>query len=383
MWLRRLECDFLIATMASRSNHTRYRDLGCDIFDVAEVSKIRRVESELFARLIGGTHISVGLTDSELRYRDENWTSDFFRKHRMSIRISASRIAEDRERRLWTAAVRKLLVSNPSAEVWLPLGGPHTDHLLTVDACFAAFAEDPALVSGRVIRVYGESPYMARYPRQMKQSLDTLRSAGVVLEAAPAPIDGALQQKRRLASVYDSQDIEGMRADTEASAHLHGGGAGPAEPLWTIRELPDKVDSSGILSAATTEPALVDNADAWAARNKGTANLRILLLMPTGKWAADLKRLVAAFPLARFEVVVSDPGGCMRGPGCPVRQDGYAHNRKWNAALGLALPGDHLFHEGTSDAVSRRGAQDLAGAAAVQILAWKRHAGNRINEPDA
>ena len=306
MWLKRFECEFLIATMASRSNHSRYRDLDCDIFDVDEVSKIRRLESELFARLVGGTHITVGLTDSDLRYRDENWTSDFFRQHRMSIRISASRIADGRERSRWTAAVRQLLASNPSAEVWLPLGGPHTDHLLTVDACFAAFAEDPSQVSGRVLRVYGESPYMARYPRQMQHSLDTLRNAGVVLESAPAPIDGAVQQKRRLASVYDSQYIEGMRVDTEASAHLHANAGGPAEPLWTIRELPKKVRWSGILSAATIEPALVSTAIAWAARNKGTANLRVLLLMPTGQWAGDLRLLMAAYPLAQFEVVVSD-----------------------------------------------------------------------------
>jgi hypothetical protein len=64
LWLRRLECAFAIATMASRSNHTRYRDLGYDYFDIKEVTEIRRRESELFARMIGGDHVSVGMTDA-------------------------------------------------------------------------------------------------------------------------------------------------------------------------------------------------------------------------------------------------------------------------------------------------------------------------------
>jgi LmbE family N-acetylglucosaminyl deacetylase len=302
MWTQRLEKEFVVATMASRSNHTRYRDLGYDFFDVEEATEIRRLESELFARLIGGTHIAVGLTDSDLRYRDARWTPDFFRQHHMSIRVSSSRIADDQERQRWTDAVRRLLAEHQSAEVWVPLGGPHTDHMLTVDACFAAFQADPSLVSGRILRVYGEFPYAARYPRQMSEALNALMSAGAVLEAVPAPIGTVTEQKRRLLSVYDSQDIEEMRMDIESSALALGSAAVQAEALWTLRKLPDRIDRSGLSSSANAGRVQAEAAAAWAARNRDAAAVRLLLLVPTGQWAADLALLCEAFPRARFEV---------------------------------------------------------------------------------
>lgn len=129
----------------------------------------------------------------------------------------------------------------------------------------------------------------------------------MLLEEAPAPIGDAVQQKRRLASVYDSQDIAAMHADINTSEHLHASDAGPAEALWIVRGLPSRVNASGILSGATTEPAQVSAAAAWMARNKNATSLRVLLLMPTGQWAADLQLLEAAFPLAHFDIVVSDP----------------------------------------------------------------------------
>lgn len=305
MWTLRHQCEFIIATMASRSNHTRYRDLGCEFFDVDEVTRIRRLESELFARLVGGSHVAVGLTDSELRYRDANWTSDFFQQHRMSIRVSSSRIAGSEERQRWTNAVMRLLTEHQSAEVWFPLGGPHTDHLLTADACFATFLANPALINGRILRIYGEFPYTARYPRQARMSFKALINSGTVLEEVQAPIDNELEQKRRLASVYDSQDIEGMLGYSDMSAPARGADKGPAETMWTIRTLPSKGNASGLLSAAIVEPALTDAAAAWTLRNKDAASLRVLLLMPTGQWARDLPMLFAAFPRAKFEVFVA------------------------------------------------------------------------------
>ncbi len=305
MWALRHQCEFIIATMASRSNHTRYRDLGCDFFDVGEVTRIRRLESELFARLVGGSHVAVGLTDSELRYRDANWTSDFFRQHRMSIRVSASRIANGEERQRWTNAVMRLLSEYQSAEVWFPLGGPHTDHLLTADACFATFLANPALIDGRILRIYGELPYTTRYPQQMRISFNALINSGAALEEVQAPIDKELEQKRRLTSVYDSQDVEGMLRYSDMSARARGADKGPAETMWTLRTLPSKGNDSGILSAAIIEPALRDAATAWTLRNKGAVSLRVLLLMPTGQWARDLDMLFTAFPRAKFEVFVA------------------------------------------------------------------------------
>jgi LmbE family N-acetylglucosaminyl deacetylase len=305
LWLRRLECQFVIATMASRSNHTRYADLDCDFFDIKEITEIRRRESELFARMIGGDYLSVGMTDAALRYHDGNWNSDFYLRHRMSVRVATSRIADDRERERWTEAVRRLLTEHPSAEVWFPLGGPHTDHMLTADACVAAFLSHPSLVAGRVLRVYQESPYTARYPRHMNGALDALRKSGAVLEQELSPMTEACERKRRLATIYDSQDIEEMRPDTDASELILGPALGRSELLWTLKTLPNRIDPGGIVSSAITRHERDGEIAAWVSHNRDTERLRVLLPMPTGRWAGDLELLSAAFPRATFEVYVA------------------------------------------------------------------------------
>jgi len=173
--------------------------------------------------------------------------------------------------------------------------------MLTADACFAAFLSNPSLVAGRVLRVYPESPYAARSRRHMGDALEALRNSGAVLEEALVRIDTACDQKRRLASIYDSQNIEEMRADTEAG-ELMRGSAGRSELLWTMKALPNQIDPSGIVSAAMAGRQREDDVAAWLSKNKEQERLRVLLSMPTGRWAADLEALCVAFPRAKFEV---------------------------------------------------------------------------------
>jgi LmbE family N-acetylglucosaminyl deacetylase len=305
MWLRRRQCAFVVATMASRSNHTLYHGLGRSYFDIEEVTEIRRRESELFARMIGGDHLSMGLTDAALRYRDTAWTLDFFLKHRMSINVGISRIANDQERKLWAEAVLRLLAAVPSAEVWIPLGGPHADHMLTVDACFSAFQSNPSLVAGRVLRIYQDIPYLARFPRYMSDAIENLRRAGVVLERELIPINESYGQKLRLTSVYASQSIRDLRGAIEVGALAYGRAVGYAELLWTMGTLPQNIDPIALRSMAVPERELEDVATAWVSNNRGAEHVRVLLLMPTGRWAADLQLLCSAFPRARFELYVA------------------------------------------------------------------------------
>jgi len=305
MWLRRRECNFIVATMASRSNHTSYYRGGLNYFDIEEVTRVRRRESELFARMIGGVHVPVGLTDAPLRYCDAQWTRDYFSRHRMSIDVRLSRMADDRELKLWSEAVQRLLTDTPSAEVWIPLGGPHTDHMLTTDACFAAFLSNPSLVNDRVLRVYEEVPYASRNTSHMNAALEALRNSGAMWEEELVSIDEAYNRKLRLASVYASQGIGEMRADVEASAQAHLSGAGHAEMLRTLRRLPDRVDPAGIMAAAQVGHAQDEEIAQWISKHKVKDRVRILLQMPTGRWAADLKMLCRMFPKARFEIYVA------------------------------------------------------------------------------
>ncbi len=302
MWIRRHECVFVVATMASRSNYTLYHELDLDYFDVDEVTELRRRESELFARMIGGDHLCVGLTDAALRYRDAHWTLDFFRRHRLSVRAATGRIADDRERRQWSHAVRRLLADVASTEVWFPLGGPHVDHLLTSDACCEVFQSDPTLVAGRTFRVYHDVPYLARYFRWMSDAVEAWRDAGAIMERELIPIDEVFEKKLRLASVYASQNTAAMRADIEASARAYAPTVAHAEVLWTLRTLPTHFRPSAIMATKMARLEQQETITDWVSNYEDADAVRILLLTPTGRWAADLQILCRGFPQARFEV---------------------------------------------------------------------------------
>ena len=292
MWLRRHECYFVIATVASRSNHTRYRDLGGN-HDINTVTEIRRREADLAARMLGGQHVSVGMTDAALRYHDAEWAADYYRRHRMSISASISRIADDAELRRWVDALQRLVTEQQPTEIWFPLGGPHADHMLTADACLRAFAADPSLVRDRILRIYQEVPYAVRFPGHMSAALAAVRRSGAVLDEEVTTIAQVVAEKRRLASVYDSQDVY----------ELFAAGGDKPEVLWRLRDLPRQVAAAGTLSSAIAgqEPAARTIA-AWVARNRNAARVRVLLMTPTGRWQADLNLLRTAFPCARFEV---------------------------------------------------------------------------------
>jgi LmbE family N-acetylglucosaminyl deacetylase len=292
LWLRRYECKFVIATVASRSNHTRYRELGGS-HDINAVTEIRRREADLAARMLGGEHVSVGMTDAALRYHDAEWTADFYGRHRMSINASVARSADEAELRRWVDALQRLVTEQKPAEIWFPLGGPHADHMLTADACLAVFAADPSLVHDRILRIYQEVPYAARFPRHMSAVHAAVRGSGAVLDEEVTSIAQVLAEKRRLASLYDSQDMD----------ELFAAGGDQPEVLWRVREVPRQVAAAGTVSRAIAaqEPAAHTTA-AWVARNRHAPLVRVLLTTPTGRWQGDLNLLRTAFPQARFEV---------------------------------------------------------------------------------
>jgi hypothetical protein len=312
----------------------------------------------------------------------------------MSISVRISRIASDAERRQWSAAVLRLLTECPSDEVWIPLGGPHTDHMLTVDACFAVFASNPSLIANSTLRVYEDIPYAERSLPHMNRALEILRRGGVVMEEELVPIGGAIRQKRRLASVYASQNIEEMCADMEARAAALGS-PDHAERLWTVRGLPKEVDPAGILSGAMADAGNGDEIAAWVSRNSDTKRLRILLSMPTGRWASDLELLSGAFPRATFEVYAAPSAVAEVGeaPSDRVEVRSIAGGaRAWlslslrlSAALKpmptLFLPGDRRLQEARllaklwlrSDTLTAATMDNVVGALAARGRPARRH----------
>lgn len=354
MWARRHECEFTIATLASRSNYTSYYNLERDYFNVDRVTQLRRDESELFARMLGGHHIDVGRTDAAVRYRDgAEWSLDYFRRNRMVIAAATARTADAQERARWIGNVRALLAGNPWDEVWIPLGAPHADHVLTTNACLAAIIADRSLIAGCVVKVYQDVPYAARAPLFTGEMITTLAQAGLKVEAQAVPIAEVFEQKLRLVSLYASQfKIGAMRGDIEASALAHRLEAGLAELFWTVLELPGHIDPMGLFPTSTDKQTQESAAEAWLTRNAGAQRVRVLLLVPAGRWASDLEHLREALPAARFEVFAAPAAAAeVSETACDVVDlrpvgGGAAAWAALAVRLAAARPAPTLFHVG-------------------------------------
>jgi hypothetical protein len=175
-----------------------------------------------------------------------------------------------------------------------------------MNACLAAFVSSPSLIAGRVVKIYQDVPYAARTPNFSGEMLAALAQAGVKLEPESIPIAPAFEQKLRLVSLYASQfKIGAMRQDIESSAHAGLQAKDLVERFWTICALPDRLDAEGIhsLSADTRQQEM--DAERWLAKNERAPRVRVLLLLPTGRWTSDLERLRRAFPSARYEVIAA------------------------------------------------------------------------------
>lgn len=303
MWLRRHECEFTIATLASRSNFTSYYYLDRDFFSVEKITQLRNAESVLVARMLGGHHIPVGLTDAALRYHDGDWSLEFFRQNRGAISAATGRSSiEFSELSRWKQKIRELLVNTRFDELWLPQGSPHGDHKLAAHACLEVLNDDRGLIENRLVRIYQDVPYAARFPSYSPHVVSIMSSAGYELEAEHVPIEDNLAAKLRLVSVYASQfKIEAMRDDVVASSRAPDSGV-QVERFWLVRAMPQQAI---FLSNDSNQKRLCQQSAAvarWSGASEGAKRLRVLLLVPSGRWSSDLELLSNRFPFATIDV---------------------------------------------------------------------------------
>jgi LmbE family N-acetylglucosaminyl deacetylase len=306
MWLRRHDCEFVVIAMASRSNFTSYYELDRDYFDVDQITRLRNAEGQLFARLVGGQHRTLDLLDAPLRYRGGQWSLDWYRRHRHLIPSFIDHHFSDEELTPWIAAVRAAMRDLRADEVWIPLGTSHADHELARIACLRVLLEDPALAEGREVRLYQEVPYAARFAKHAESVVNVLTRQGARLSPEDVDIGAVFADKLRLVSVYASQfKLKALQADIEASARMAAGGEGLAERFWRLERLPGALEP---LAFWTDEPAArlaTQRLAGWIRRHGQADRIRILLLLPAGRWAEDMERTLRAFPRAHFEVYCS------------------------------------------------------------------------------
>jgi LmbE family N-acetylglucosaminyl deacetylase len=311
MWLSRNVCQFTIATIASRSNFTSYfYTLDRDFFDIDTVSSLRTAEGSVAARLLGGRYLPLGQAEATVRYRDTRWTLDSFRNHQLSIRVATGRIYGEAELRDWTSAITKLLREQEADEVWMPLGvGVHCDHQLARDACLDALIAEPSLFDNRTVKFYQEVPYGARNPNYTSKVVAALERGGASLVPESVPIDEVFDQKLRVISIYGSQfKLDVLRPEIESNARMAGGAAHMAELFWRLDAAPKKRDRLSMYVHEEAVRKTMPRLSSWCSRHRSSKRIRIMLLVPSGKWAMDADQLLRLFPRATFDVYVSSAG---------------------------------------------------------------------------
>jgi LmbE family N-acetylglucosaminyl deacetylase len=310
MWLARDTCEFTVLTVAGRSNFTSYGYLDRDYFDVDVVSRLRLAESILFVRMVGGRHVALERPEAPQRYRPGSWTLDWYRRHRASISAFIAHRSPDFELAEWTADLRQALRTHPTEEIWFPIGvGPHTDHELTRNACFAALLDEPTLWHGRVVRLYQEAPYASQFPHFTQALVDRLTQAGARLDAEPVEVTQGFADKLRLVSIFGSQfKLDVLRPGIEATARAAAGAPGSlAELFYRMTELPRALAPLDLNVDAEGVRQLAGSLAPWLAKHRDAPRVRLLLRLPAGRWRHDVELLLHALPKARIEAFVALP----------------------------------------------------------------------------
>jgi LmbE family N-acetylglucosaminyl deacetylase len=303
------ECEFTIATLASRSNYTLHF-LDGSWLDVEAISSLRAAEGRLAARVVGGHHRAVGLDEALVRYHDGAWSPELVRLHRASLRAAMYRSYPQACLASWTGAVRRLLGACEAEEAWLPLGvGRHCDHQLARDACLNALLEEPRLAVGRTIRLYQEVPYGLHDPAYNRMLPEALQRAGARLTQEVVSIDDVWERKLRLVSLYASQfGREDVDPAIEESARATGGASGLAESMWRMDRLPKRLAWSDLRGHDGMSKERRARVEDWWREHGRARRIRLLLRAPMGRWSYDARELLEGFPDASFEVHVSSAG---------------------------------------------------------------------------
>jgi LmbE family N-acetylglucosaminyl deacetylase len=305
MLQRRNECEFLIVTIATRSVATSYRDLDREFFDIETVSGIRKAESGIVARMLGGRHIPLGLADATLRYHPQNWTLEWFRRHKPAVYMCLQHAPGPDELELWTSTLAKAIDDLQPEEIWMPLGaGMHTDHQLTRHACLNILRANPKLVEQRVCRFFQDVPYAADYPAHTAALISALGEAGARLEEERADITTVMAEKMHLLSIYASQwKTEVIQRRVWACAKALGGPPDTCRELW-YRVAAGPIANINMLETSAVKESVCHVARdlaPWLRRNRSAPVVGLLLTVPVGRWAEDIRFLLEYFPGTHFE----------------------------------------------------------------------------------
>lgn len=305
MWQRRHACQFTLLTVAAISNFTSYCRINRAYFDVAEVTSVRRAESQLVVRLLGGEHHMLDLRDSPQRYKSGNWSLDWYAKNRRALSAYQNRSPHECEVQHWANAIAHALATIQPDELWVPMGiGSSVDHQTTRNACLRAIVQLSVPLDQTPVYLYQDVPYACAFPSHSRQILTALSSRGGVLQPIRHDIRTAMPAKLRLISVYGSQfKMSYMQPRVERCARATSDQQnGLGEMMFRVVRLPEPLNEMSLYSGRTSVEKTRSRLQKWYPRHRTARRIRILCPMGVGQWKKYMTCLLDAFPEAKFEV---------------------------------------------------------------------------------
>jgi len=312
MWLRRYNSEFIIVTLAGISNWTTQVMIGRDYFDIETITQLRKAESEIYVRHIGGRHTAHPMLEAPLRYNYGHWKLDWFHQHRKSAAAFNNHTAGPLEHEKWAVLIEKTIIDLRPNEIWFPLGlGFHVDHELTRTACLSLFVSKPELFDGTVIKFYQDVPYASIAPNHMNDLVSTLKNAGTNLKEERVDISDVMGEKLQLLTLFRSQfKMEPIRTGVEASARNAAEPGKFGEVLYQVLALPtSKIESLACYPEKESVYSVALELEKWLRRNCSVKLIKILLAEGVGRWAEDMQLLLDVFHNTNFEVHV--PCDCL------------------------------------------------------------------------
>jgi hypothetical protein len=106
-----------------------------------------------------------------------------------------------------------------------------------------------------------------------------------------------------LVSLYGSQfKIDVIGPDVRECARMAAEGAGLAERFWLLRKPPATTQPVSIRFDEPIVRRAADLLSPWVRRHRNAERIRLLLLVPAGRWAEDMQYLLRVFPKAHFDI---------------------------------------------------------------------------------
>lgn len=301
--------EFTVVSFVGVSNFTSYQKVGREYYDTAGISELRRTESELVMRAVGGRHRCLDFHDCPLRMHPQRWSAEWYQQHRRAVAAYINHSPSEQDRRLWTAGIKEVIEEEGAEEIWFPLGiGTSTDHQLAREASLNALSELDVLGRGIKVVAYEDVPYSSKYPQHGAAIVKALENQGASLSKIVHDVSEVFADKLRLISVFGSQfKPEYMDPRVRASAALASCGDGYlGEVHYEVSCIPSRFRFEEMWFGSDRVERLSKRLSLWYPRNRSARRIRILCPIGVGFWLQEMGYLLEKFPDSLIEVYLTE-----------------------------------------------------------------------------